>query len=193
MNPETDPSPTRDVAPVIALTGFMAAGKSTIGRSLSRLLHWDFVDLDLEIEARANRRIREMFEKNGEPRFRQLETKTLGQLLRSRQRPTVIALGGGTFVQRENAELLRARGARVVFLALEIGELLRRCREAAGQEPHNPRPLADDETGFCALYQQRLPFYQRAELTVDARDKSAEQVASEIATALGLPATGKNA
>jgi shikimate kinase len=100
--------------------------------------------------------------------------------------PTVIALGGGTFIQPQNAELLRRRGARMVFLELAIDELLQRCRAVSDRHGENPRPLAADPEAFCALYSQRLPHYRKAELVVSADGKTAEQVAREIAAGLGL-------
>jgi shikimate kinase len=175
--------------PVVALTGFMAAGKSTIGRALATRLHWRFIDLDSEIEARSRLSIRQIFSQQGEIRFRQLESDALRSVLTTAKTPTVIALGGGTYVQPENFALLRDHGAHVVFLELEIETLLRRCRSlnVNGRPEQNPRPLVSDEAAFCALYAERLPLYRRAELTVIARDKDEEQVAEEIALALGLP------
>ncbi len=171
----------------------MAAGKSTIGRELACLLHWRAVDLDSEIERRAGQRVREIFAQHGEAHFRRLESDTLRSVLATTLTPTILALGGGTFVQATNAELLRERGVCVVFLELDLQKLLQRCREAVDRA-HNPRPLAaQDEAELCRLYDQRLPFYRLAELTVRPGDKTAWQVAREIAAALGLSAAGKHA
>lgn len=164
----------------------MAVGKSTIGRVLAGLLHWPFVDLDYEIERRAGLRIHEIFAQHGESRFRQLETETLRAVLMTATTPVVIALGGGTYVQPENSALLAESGARVVFLELEVETLLQRCRALSARPEQNPRPLAADEAAFCALYARRLPLYRKAELTVNAHDKTADQVALEIASLLGL-------
>lgn len=172
-------------APVVALTGFMGAGKSTIGCALSSLLNWSFVDLDCEVERRSQLAIHEIFARHGEARFRELESEALHSALAAADAPTVIALGGGTFVQPHNAELLRAREAQVVFLELKLEQLLQRCR-AMSHGAANLRPLATDEDAFCALYERRLPWYRKAELTVHTHDKTAEQVAREIAAALGF-------
>lgn len=171
----------------------MAVGKSTIGRELACLLHWHSVDLDCEIERVAGMRVQEIFAKRGEEHFRQLEHAALRSVLAASDTPTVIALGGGTFVQPSNAALLRERGVRVVFIELDIDNLLQRCREAVDPSRQNPRPLARDEAAFCALYEQRLPFYRQAELTVSAHGKNAQQVAREITAALGLSRSGKHA
>ncbi|MGA7460624.1 MAG: shikimate kinase [Candidatus Korobacteraceae bacterium] len=172
--------------PIIALTGFMAVGKSTVGRILGSLVHWNFLDLDYEIECRSHMHIHEIFAMQGEQRFREIEADALRRIIEHAAAPTVIALGGGTFVQPDNADLLIAHGAHVVFLELEIGELLARCRSAREGAPQNPRPLADDAQGFCSLYERRLPSYRKAVLTVHTKGKSAEQVAREIAAALHL-------
>jgi shikimate kinase len=172
--------------PIIALTGFMAVGKSTVGRILGSLAHWNFLDLDYEIECRSHLHIHEIFAMQGEQRFREIEADALRRILGHASSTTVIALGGGTFVQPDNADLLTRYGAHVVFLELEIGELIERCRCAGERSPQNPRPLADDAQAFCSLYERRLPSYRKAELTVHTRGKSAEQVAREIADALHL-------
>lgn len=192
MGIHLQPEPS-SLPPIIALTGFMAVGKSTIGRELACLLHWHCVDLDCEIERASGMRVQEIFAKQGEEHFRRLEAEALRSVLAAADAPTVIALGGGTFVQQQNAVLLRERGARVVFLELDLQRLLQRCREAVDPSRQNPRPLARDEAAFCALYEQRLPFYRQAELTVNAHGKNAHQVAREIVAALGLSRAGKHA
>ena len=175
--------------PAVALTGFMAAGKSTIGRALATRLHWRFIDLDGEIEAHSHLSIRQIFNQHGEIRFRQMESEALESVLTTLKKPTVLALGGGTYVQPQNFALLRDHGVQVVFVELEIETLLRRCRilNVNGRPEQNPRPLVSDEDAFRALYAERLPLYRRAELTVLASDKNEDQVAEEIALALGLP------
>jgi len=177
----------RPVSPqLVALTGFMAAGKSTVGRMLGSLLHWRFLDLDCEIECRSKLHIHEIFAAHGEPRFRQIEAAALRSVLEHTSTPTVIALGGGTFVQPLNADLLRGHGAHVVFLELAVQHLLQRCRCASERSAQNPRPLALDAEAFCALYAQRLPLYRKAELIVNTEGKTIEQVAHEIVAALHL-------
>jgi shikimate kinase len=174
--------------PSIALTGFMAAGKSTVGRALAWLLKWRFIDLDCEIECRWGCSIREVFVQQGETRFREIETEALRLVLQDAPTSAVIALGGGTFVQPENAGLVRTLGLRVIFLDLPVDELLRRCQAVDGHIGQNPRPLAQDEEAFCALYARRLPSYRQADLVVNAADKTPEQIAGEIAQLLRLPA-----
>jgi shikimate kinase len=177
---------------IVALTGFMAAGKSTVGRVLASILRWRFFDLDCEIECRTKLRIHELFATHGEPHFRQIEADALRSILEQASAPTIIALGGGTFIESQNADLLHSCGAHVVFLDLAVEELLRRCQAASERSAQNPRPLADDAEAFCALHAQRLPHYRKAELVINTQGKAAEQVAQEIVAALDLAAHEQN-
>ncbi|MGA2371377.1 MAG: shikimate kinase [Candidatus Korobacteraceae bacterium] len=172
--------------PIVALTGFMAAGKSTVGRVLASILRWRFLDLDCEIECRTKLHIHELFATHGEAHFRQIEADALRSILEQASAPTIIALGGGTFIEAQNADLLHGCGAHVVFLELDIDELLRRCQAACERSAQNPRPLAADVEAFCALYARRLPHYRKAKLIVNTEGKAAEQVAREIVVALDL-------
>jgi shikimate kinase len=172
--------------PIVALTGFMAAGKSTVGRVLASILRWRFLDLDCEIECRSKLHIHELFAIHGEPRFRQIEAEALLSILEQARTPTIIALGGGTFIEPQNADLLRSHGAHVVFLDLAVEELLPRCQAASDRSTQNPRPLAADAEAFCALHAQRLPHYRKAGLIINTEGKAAEQVAREIVAALDL-------
>jgi shikimate kinase len=179
-------------APIVALAGFMAAGKSTVGRALAHLLRWRFIDLDCEIECRSTLHVHEIFAMHGEARFREIEADALRWVVEQAAVPTIIALGGGTYVQPQNAELLRRHGVHVVFLELTVEELLQRCRTAQERSAENPRPLAADAESFCTLYAQRLPHYRKANLTVDGTGKTVEQLARDISIALNLTASGQH-
>ena len=157
----------------------MGSGKSSVGKAVAALLRWEFVDLDSEIERAEGRKIREIFAGEGEARFREIETTNLRKVLASATRPLVLATGGGTYVQPQNAEMLRAQGAVVVFLHATPETLMRRCCVQADED--GVRPLAQDRDAFLRLYEQRLPGYRTADLTVDSDDRSPEDVAREIA------------
>jgi len=166
----------------------MGAGKTSVGGALAALLGWIFLDLDQEIELRQKLPIREIFQLQGELRFREIEADTLRAILKQVSAPTVIALGGGTFIQDRNAELLRARGARVVFLEAPMKQLLKRCRVATQSSTENLRPLAADPDAFRKLYAKRLPHYRSAQMTVRTAGKTIEEIAREIASRLQLAA-----
>src|SRR5437763_5498657 len=91
----------------VFLVGFMASGKSSVGQELARRLNWEFVDLDKRIESRERQCIPELFRDRGESGFRVAETAALRELTQSLAHDTVIALGGGTFSQASNQDLLR--------------------------------------------------------------------------------------
>lgn len=100
----------------IILIGFMGAGKTTLGRQLSRQLGVSFVDTDERIEQEQGRKISNIFEKEGEQFFRNLETKQLQKLLQEDKR-RVISVGGGLPVQEQNHELLKQLGSTVYLKA----------------------------------------------------------------------------
>jgi hypothetical protein len=100
----------------IVLVGFMGAGKTSVGRILSKRLGWAFEDLDDRIQAREQRTIEDIFRNSGEAAFRQIEHDALRAALSDRKKACILALGGGAFVQSSNAELLKSAGLPVVFL-----------------------------------------------------------------------------
>jgi shikimate kinase len=163
------------------LVGFMGAGKTSVGRRLSRRLGWPFEDLDDRIEAQVGRSIAEIFRESGEEEFRRAETAALRTLLAESRSPRIIALGGGAAAQAENAQLLQQTGAAVVFLDAPVEELFRRCEQEA-----RPRPLRRDLKQFRELYDQRRPFYATALCRIDTSAKDLETVAAEVACSLGL-------
>jgi shikimate kinase len=187
----TDPQASRQAsaARILALTGFMGAGKTCVGRALAALLGWRFVDLDQEIELQQKATVREIFRRQGEDRFREVERAALREMLEQASAPTVIALGGGTFVQPHNVDLLRGAGAQVVFLETPLDELLERCGAESQFSEENLRPLASDPDAFRALYAQRLPQYRTADFTLSTPGRTAEANAQEIASRLGLVRT----
>jgi len=165
----------------------MGSGKTTIGTLLARQLAWRFVDLDDRIEEAAGLPIPEIFERLGEPAFRQVEADqlraALGRASESKE-SMVLALGGGTYAQAGAPEFLRASGIPVIWLNPSIAVLLARCMTMTG------RPLFRDEATFRALYAQRLPSYQQADHRVDSSGQPA-QVVAEILR-LGIISTGQN-
>jgi shikimate kinase len=152
----------------------MGSGKTTVGTLLARQLAWRFIDLDDRIEEAAGLRIPEMFERLGEPAFRQLEADQLRSILGralEHKESVVLALGGGTYAQTGAPEFLRAAGVPVIWLDAPPDVLLARCMTMTG------RPLFRDEPSFRALYAQRLSSYQQAEHRVDSSADPARVVA----------------
>jgi shikimate kinase len=159
----------------VFLTGFMGAGKSSVGRALSQRLDWRFVDLDEAVAARAGKSIREIFAESGEREFRSLESVALAEIAGSlsAESPMVIALGGGTLTQPANREVIRSTSAPLIFLEAPVEQLWQRCQGAG-------RPLANDLNQFRQLYEERYPHYTASSIRVQCGVRPAEAVAAEI-------------
>ena len=156
----------------IYLLGFMGSGKSTVGELLSRELRWPFIDLDTVIEAGQGMSIREIFERSGEPFFRQLERAALTEVLKTE--PAVIALGGGTFAYEANVELIRESGGTTIWLDCSVQTLRQRCATMQN------RPLFRDPESIEHLLDLRLPYYRLAEFKVSTEGRDAGEVTEQI-------------
>ena len=164
---------------LIAITGFMAAGKTTVGRALATKLKCQFVDLDESIVAQQKRSISELIKTEGEDSFRQLETTTLAETLLASD-DLVLALGGGTWAREENRRLLEKQKARVIWLDAPFELCWHRIPVG-----DNGRPLAPSRDVAEKLYLARRPIYELADLRVAVSNgQSAEECATKIATLL---------
>jgi shikimate kinase len=156
------------------LVGMMGSGKTSTGRPLAERLGYGFVDADAVIEQAAGCTIPEIFEQNGESRFRALETQVLSAI--SQRHSLVVATGGGVVTQSQNWGLLHS--GIVIWLDVERDQLLKRLRA-----DETPRPLlqrTDPEAAMDALLEERRPLYAAADLTVVIDDESPEVVADGI-------------
>ncbi len=160
---------------LIAITGFMAAGKTTIARALAARFDYEFVDLDDLIAAQQQRTIKETVEIEGEDRFREIETNALIEVLR-REGGRVIALGGGAWTMPENRRMLGKREAFTVWLDASFELCWQRIE--AGAET---RPLASSREQAHQLYLERLPIYELAQKRIICEGKDAVEIAEEIA------------
>lgn len=178
---------------IIALSGFMGAGKSTVGYELSRRLSCDFIDLDLFIEENEGMAIPEIFAKDGETGFRKRENRCLAKAISeySGADRLILSLGGGTLTVHESREIVKANTFCIYLEASAQTLALRLEAEAAG------RPMLQQKRASVepeALYQRiegllsaRRPVYEGcADLTVctDALDISS--TAEMIISSLGL-------
>jgi shikimate kinase len=163
----------------LVLTGFMGAGKSTIGRLLATRLGWSFLDLDTHLEQRAGATIPEIFALHGEARFRRLESTALASALTHRS--TVIALGGGTPESLTNRLLLEQTPATfTIFLDAPFPTLFDRCMLQDLGNP-NARPVLADPAAAQQRFQKRHPLYRRlANLTIDTTDQTPAQTVETI-------------
>jgi shikimate kinase len=174
-------------ANAIFLVGFMGAGKTSVGRSLGQRLNWVFEDLDARIEAREGRTVAEIFRESGESGFRRAEHSALQDVLPELRGggARIVALGGGAFVQKENASLLGASGLPTVFLDAPVEELWQRCCTQASKSGAE-RPLIGSLEEFRKLYETRRRHYSKASLQIQTGNRDVETIVSEIAATLGL-------
>jgi len=166
--------------PGIYLIGFMASGKTTIGRALADELGWSFVDLDEDIEAAEGVSIAEIFDRQGEQEFRRIEKAAVEKRVRDvgHGRPLVLALGGGAFCDEATRELLTANGVPI-WLDCSFN------RVCARLEGTSHRPLARDPEKFRELYEQRRATYSKAECRIEV-DSDDSGVAVAAILKLGI-------
>ena len=159
----------------IALIGFMGAGKSAVGRELSRRTGWPRHDTDEMIREQFGTSIPDIFTRHGEPAFRDAETALLKTLRGGIA--GIVVTGGGIILRTENVQLLRGMG-RIVWLDADEEVLWQRVSK------HSARPLLqtpDPRARFSELLRERLPLYQSAaDHRVNSTSNSIAQVTDEI-------------
>jgi shikimate kinase len=163
----------------VLLIGFMASGKTTIGRRLARRLGYRFLDTDHYIEEELGQTVAEVFATAGEARFRELESRLARRLHRLDN--TIVATGGGMPVTPGNLDLLKQAGP-VIFLKADTEDILRRLERDTRRPIVQGGNLRDRVTG---LLEQRLPTYGQADLTVETGGKGMARVTGEIIRFMG--------
>jgi len=164
----------------LVLTGFMGAGKTTVGRLLAARLNWEFLDLDAYIESRTGLTIPSIFSTHGEARFRQLESTALASAL-GRNR-IVLALGGGAPEVLTNRLLLEQTPATsTIFLDAPFPALFDRCMMQALNPGATDRPIMADPAAAEARFLARHPIYRRlARLTLDTASLTPEETVDAL-------------
>lgn len=159
----------------LILVGMMGAGKTTVGKILSRHLGKPFFDSDREIQKQSGATIPVIFEYEGEAGFRKRETEIIGKLVRLGN--IVLATGGGAVLSPENRALLRASGI-VVYLRASVDDLWRRTRQDTSRpllQTDNPRAR------IAELSESRDPLYREtAHIIVESGKQSAQRLAQLI-------------
>jgi shikimate kinase len=166
----------------LVLTGFMGAGKSTVGRLLASRIGWTFLDLDTHLENRNGATVPQLFERHGEARFRRLESSALVSALTGSS--TVLALGGGTPEDLTNRLLLeQTPGTFTIFLDAPFPTLYDRC-----MLQDVTRPVLADPAAAELRFAHRRPLYSRlARLTVDTTTRTPEETVETLLAALNQP------
>lgn len=163
----------------ILLVGFMASGKSSVGRLLARELGWRFLDFDDEVERRAGRTIPALFQEEGEEVFRRWEADVGRELLGRRR--AVLASGGGWPCVEGRLESLDSATV-TVWLQVDGVTAVERATQDGGTRPLLSTP--DPGARAAELLEARRRFYARAEIHVDTRNRLPARIAREIQGAL---------
>ena len=159
---------------LVFLTGFMAAGKSSVGRLLSERLQARYLDLDEEIEAQAGMSIAEIFSRRGEAAFRQLESEVL--MTATRLSHAVVATGGGVVIHEANVRAMRSAG-KVVWLDSPFETMAARLTAFETKK----RPLFKSGDAARKIYSSRLAAYENCDWRIDiGPEESPEAVAGRI-------------
>jgi shikimate kinase len=162
----------------IVLCGFMATGKSSVGKRLAAKVHYDFLDLDTLIEAEAGMSIPEIFSSQGEAAFRLLESRMVDRV--TDKSGFVIATGGGTIVNPQNLEKLKRSGV-IINLTADIPTILQRI--GSGED----RPMLREGNRLeriRALMEQRAEAYAKADIIMDTSLLSIDEVAQQLVNRL---------
>ncbi len=162
----------------IYLTGFMGAGKSTVGPILAKSLGWAFQDTDQWIEKSTGTSPTQWIANAGESEFRRVEFWAIQEI--SRTPEVVVALGGGAMVSPDVREWLQVQG-QVIYLKADLNSIVDRLSENLGD-----RPLIQtlgghlDHSILRSLFEKRLNHYEKADFSVDTDLKSPNQIAEEL-------------
>lgn len=169
----------------IFITGFMGAGKTTIGQLLASQLQIPVIDTDVYIEQREGAAISEIFRDKGEAYFREAETAALQQLCTNEQK--IVTTGGGIIMKEQNRQFMKKHGV-VIFLEVDLAVIFDRLKGDTS------RPLIQnqEQARIQKLYESRLPLYREAaHLVIHTTDQTAEQVADEVIQRLKLEENGE--
>ena len=161
----------------IVLTGFMGSGKSSVSRAISLLADFDVVDSDNLIEEEQGIKITEIFEKNGEEYFRDLETDALKRLVEQSRKNMVLAVGGGLPIREENRLLMKKAGT-VVWLRARPETVYERVKD----DTSRPLLKSGDVLGkIKQLQEKRQKIYESCpDIILDTDGKTPVEIAVEI-------------
>lgn len=165
----------------IVIAGFMGSGKTAVAAALAHRLNGSSVDLDEQIKVSNGRSPKDIIEQDGEQSFREVETRSLQDVLHGRA-ARVIALGGGAWTLQRNRDLISKHGGITVWLDVPFELCWERISATKGE-----RPLAPDRHRAEMLYDERRAHYALAQLhVVVSENKSLEDISAEITEGLRM-------
>jgi shikimate kinase len=161
----------------IFLTGFMGAGKTSVGKQLAKRLNIPVVDTDQLIEQKIGKSINEIFAEEGEAAFRKYEREILKTLPLEN---VIVTTGGGMVIQKENRDWMKKHGI-VIYLHCEPEEILRRL---ASDETRPLLKQQNKQEQIKRLWIERLPYYQEANFLIHTTNKTLAEIVDDIVTML---------
>ncbi len=165
----------------IVLTGFMGAGKSTVGLRLAQRLGWDFIDLDDEIVRAEEKSIASIFDSIGETRFRELEQNALATAIRREN--IVVALGGGAIETAANRQRIHEdESALLLYLSAPLQVLIERCENQQLHRKAVRRPILEKRAELTERFERRRPLYESADWTIETTGKTLDELVHIIMT-----------
>lgn len=170
----------------VILIGYMASGKSSVGRILAKKLNYEFIDLDDYIEEKEKTSVGTIFKEKGEIHFRKLETLHLKALLESKDR-IILSLGGGTPCYGNNMEfILNDPNSRSIYLKTGIPTLVSRLKNEKSKRPLIAHIETDDLlTEFIGKHLfERSHFYNLAEIKMTTDNKTEAEIVEELVVSL---------
>ena len=161
------------------LIGYMASGKTTLGRALGRATGYQFIDLDFYITQRYRKSIPEIFAETGEEEFRRIESEMLREV--GEFCDVIISCGGGTPCFHSNMEFMNSHGV-TLLLDASTECTIRRLKEAKTRRPILEKVAEEELPAFIESHKlEREPFYSQAQLRMDSEQlESAEQIKSTV-------------
>ncbi len=164
----------------VVLIGYMASGKSTVGRLLASRLGMEFIDLDEYIEQHEKKSIKTIFSEKGEIHFRKLEHQLLSKVMND-NRDLILSTGGGTPCYGNNMETILELSDHSFYLQLSIPELVDRIK---AEKEHRPlvKNIADEDLPeFVGKHLfERAPYYSMAKHIIACNGKDADTVAKDM-------------
>jgi len=158
----------------IVLIGFMGCGKSLTSNKLAETLNREVISTDKLVEKKEGQPIAEIFEKSGEEYFRRIEKEIIKEI--ADQRGMIIDCGGGVALDEENMVNLKKNG-HVIYLSASPKSIYNNIKDRSHRPLLN---VADPELKIAELLEERKPYYEKADATINADHRAINQIAEDI-------------
>jgi len=171
---------------IVILIGYMASGKSTIGKILAKKLHYEFIDLDDYIENEEGVSVKHIFKQKGEIYFRKLEAASLNEIVKSKNN-IVLSLGGGTPCYGNNmSTILNASHVKSFYLKASIAYLVEKLKTRKSKRPLIAHLKTETELKeFIGKHLfERTSYYDKANVKISIDDKPKKEIVKELLLAL---------